>query len=412
MQNGPLTGLRVVEVTQGATGAFCAMQLADLGADVVKVEALEGDKTRGIGPPSCDGPSELFLWLNRNKRSAALDVTTEKGQEILRRLATRADIFLEDLGPDRAEQFALDYETLAGLNRQLVYAAISPYGEKGPLKNRRDAELVVQAMADYTGSLGSIDAPPVRVGADVATVNTAIFAFQAIMAALLQRARTREGQRVSVSMLGSLLHMRGVMWTAMSNPDDWFGFYCDTYTRAPDYSYQTKDHPILFSLGKGTSEDFDQLLIELDMLDVLDDPRFAGSGRETVNVGRYGPEVRDRWEKAFADKTADELMEIFRRRGGNAALVCDYELLDTDPQVRELGIITEVPLGEEGASIRAVGSPWTFSKTPGRSAHSTPPLLGQHTDEVLAEVGYRPDEIAQLVHDGQVITNGGSGPSR
>ena len=200
-----------------------------------------------------------------------------------------------------------------------IYCSISPFGEDGPLRDAPGSELVVQAMAEYTASLGRIGDPPVRVGADVASLNTGIFATQAILAALFHRIRTGEGQRVAVSEFGSLLHMRGIMWHSMSDPDDWYGFHLDHYTKPPDYGYQTKNGALYFILRRGSSEDWDRLVMELGMEEALADPRFDDYGRAATSIGRYATEVKPIWEKAFAQSNArgdDRSGEEYRRRRG------------------------------------------------------------------------------------------------
>src|SRR3954471_6676111 len=210
--SGALSGFTIVDLTQGLCGPFGSMRLGDAGAEVIKIEPLSGDSARGMGPPFIGNESAVYLSLNRNKKSLALDLQKPEGQDIVRRLGAQADVFLEDLGPGEAEKLGLGYEDLQKLNPKLVYCSISAFGEAGPLRDLPGAELVIQAMADYTNSLGRIGEPPVRLGTDVASLNPGIFASQAVTAALFHRVRTGEGQRVAVSMLGTLLHMRGIMW--------------------------------------------------------------------------------------------------------------------------------------------------------------------------------------------------------
>ncbi|MCE2488052.1 MAG: CoA transferase, partial [Desulfurellaceae bacterium] len=225
--SGALAGYRILDLTQGLCGPFGAMRLGDAGAEIVKLEPLDGDASRTMGPPFVGQDSAVFLSLNRNKKSLALDIRTAEGRAIIRRLVARADALIADLAPDEAEELGLDYAALQERNPQLVYCAVSAFGDKGPLRNLPGAELVIQAMADYTNSLGRIGEPPVRLGTDVASLSTGVFVSQAVTAGLFHRLRTGQGQRVSVSMLGTLLHMRGIMWTSMTDPDDWYGFHLD-----------------------------------------------------------------------------------------------------------------------------------------------------------------------------------------
>lgn len=391
---GALSGYRIIDLTQGLCGPFGSMRLGDAGAEIVKIEPLDGDASRTMGPPFIGDESAVFLSLNRNKKSLALDIQTAEGQEIVRRLATQADVVLEDLGIGEAEKLGLGYADVQPLNPKLVYCAVSAFGEKGPLRNLPGAEFVIQAMADYTNSLGQIGDPPVRLGTDVASLSTGVFISQAVTAGLFHQLCQGEGQRVSVSMLGTLLHMRGIMWTSMTDPDDWYGFHLDNYTKPPDEGYKTKDGHVFFSLRRGSSEDWDRLLISLGMEEYLADPRFDGFGREATGVGRYVSEVKPIWEKAFATKTNDEIVRLIHAYQGDAVPFTNYPSLLNHPQVQELDVVREIEHPTAG-TFETIGPVWRFSDTQA-AVQSPPPTLGQHTDEILAGLGYSSADIQQL----------------
>lgn len=391
---GALSGFTIVDLTQGLCGPFASMRLGDAGAEVIKVEPLTGDSARTMGPPFIGEESAVFLSLNRNKKSLALDVTQPEGQDIVRRLITKADVVLEDLEPGAAEKLSLGYDDLQKLNPKLVYCTISAFGEEGPLRNLPGAELVVQAMADYTNSLGRIGEPPVRLGTDVASLNTGIFASQAVTAALFHRARTGEGQRVTVSMLGTLLHMRGIMWTAMSDPDDWYGFHLDHYTKPPDHGYKTKTGQVYFGLRRGNSEDWDRLMISLGLEEYMDDPRFAGFGREATSIGRFAAEVKPIWERAFKEMTNEEVVRVVHEFNGDAVPFMDYPSLFEHPQVQALNIVQEIDHPTVGR-FKTIGPVWRFSDTAAK-VRNPPPTLGQHTEEILTTLGVSHMEIQRL----------------
>jgi crotonobetainyl-CoA:carnitine CoA-transferase CaiB-like acyl-CoA transferase len=395
---GALDGLKVVDITQGACGPFASQLMAYSGADVVKVEPPEGDYARYWGPPFIGGESAVFLALNRHKRSVALNLATAEGREILAALLGGADVFLEDLGPGGLASLGIEP---GKANPRLIHCSISAFGEEGPLKDLAGSELVIQAMSDYWGSLGAIGEPPERLGADVANINTAIFAFDAVLAALFHRARTGVGQRVAVSMYGTLLHMRGIMWAAQTDPDDWYGFHCDTYVKPRDHGYRTKDRPIYFSLRRMDEESWVRLLAELNLLDrVIEDPRFWEGGREAVGTGRYAHEVKPIWEEAFKDRSSAELIELLSAYGAEAVPVNDYESLFAHPQVETLGIVDEVNDPERGP-YRVLLPPW-YLEGLGIRRDGKAPALGEHTREVLRELGYGEEEVARLEAAGVV----------
>jgi crotonobetainyl-CoA:carnitine CoA-transferase CaiB-like acyl-CoA transferase len=234
----------------------------------------------------------------------------------------------------------------------------------------------------------------------VANTNTAIFAFQAIVGALFHREKTGEGQRVAVSLLGSLLHMRGIMWHALTDPDDWFGFHVDNYTKPPDEGHQTKTGPVHFGLRRGSTEDWDRLMLSLGLAEYINDPRFAHFGREATSVGRYAHEVKPVWEEAFKDLTREEVIELIHSYGGDAVPVTDYPTIIAHPQVQAIEAVTEVEHPSAGTftTIRPV---WRFSDTPA-TIQGPPPTLGQHTDEILKGLRLSREEIQRLRASGVI----------
>ena len=383
--SGPLAGVRVIELSRGVAGALCGMQLADAGADVVAIEPAEGSELRRMGPPFTGEDSALFATVGRGKRSVCLDLESEDGRRRARQLIEGADVLVQALGLAEANRLGLDYDTLRASCPRLIYAQITGYGEQGPMAELEGSELVAQAMADYTGSLGSLHEPPLRLGADVACNGAAVFAVQGIMAALLERERSGQGQCVATDLLGNLLHLRGNMWASMGNPDDWYGFHLDTYVKPEEYGYQTKTRPINFSLGRGNTEQWDQLLITLNMLDALEDERFADFGRDAAGIGRYAHEVKHMWEQAFANMTAEEVIDLIHQCGGNAVPLNDYESVVAHPQIGELKMV-DIIRQRDGSELRTIAPPAKLSETP-CAIQGRAPALGEHSREVLREAG-------------------------
>ncbi len=382
---GPLHGYRVVEIAEGVAGPYTAMSLGDAGADVVKIEPPHGDRSRGWAP-SLDSDSSVFRTLNRSKRGIVLDWSSGQDIETARRLLAQADVAVVDkygLPPE------LGWERLNAPG--LVYCAISGFGPQGPWADRPASELGTQMASEATSSLGNLGEPPVRHGSDIGSVFAANNAIQAICAALYARddsdpSNPTGGQRVEVSLFGSLIAMRSTLWVALSNPDEWWGFHLDSYVKPPDHGYQCRDLPIYFSLARIRGQGFESLIDELDMGWVRDHPdydrlRTDGAG----GAGRYSAELKPLWERGFANFDADQVMEIVERHGGWAFPMHDYERLSQDPQVDAVGAIINLEQNN-GSLMRQVAPPWDFEGTPVPTPTRPAPALGEHQDEVLAEL--------------------------
>ena len=389
-----LADLLVVEVSQGVAGPYASLLLAESGADVVKIEPLPGDRSRAFAGPSVNGSSAVFAALNRNKRSLALDVGSADGRQVLRELIATADVLIRDVPGD------VDLGE-SGSDRT-VDCVISPFGLEGPLSQAPGEELVVQAMAAIPRLIGDPGQEPFKYGPDVAQTCTGIMAFNGILAALFGRAMTGQGQRVDISMYGTLLHLQGALWSAMTNPDEWYGSHCEAYTKQAEHGYQTKNGNIYFNLYRGDEEQFNMLLIELGLEESIADPRFEMGGREAVGIGRYAYELKGVWEGAFRDKTKEEVAELLSRYDALATPVNDYTMLEAHPQMEALGLIDEVG-PSNGAGYRALKAPWTVEGEPGPEAIAAP-LLGQHSEEVLAQMLSYPAERIEALERERVVT--------
>ena len=389
---GPLAGYRVVEIAEGVAGPHTTRLLADAGADVVKIEPPHGDRSRGWAPSigGDDGDdSPLFREMNRNKRGIVLDWRSGEDVETARRLLAQTDVAVVDKFGLPAE---LRWEALHSPG--LIYCAISGFGPKGPWADRPASEIGTQMASEATSSLGSIGEPPVRHGSDIGSVFAANNAIQAICAALYARddsdpANPTGGQRVEVSLFGSLIAMRSTLWVALSNPDEWWGFHLDSYVKPPDHGYQCRDLPIYFSLARIRGEFFDSMIDELGMEWARDHPdydklRTDGAG----GAGRYAAELKPLWERGFANHDAERVIEIVEHHGGWAFPMHDYERLCQDPQVEAVGAVIDVEQGD-GTVMQQIAPPWDFEGTPVSMTMRPAPGLGQHQDEVLAELAAR-----------------------
>ena len=396
---GALEGIVIVDITQGLAGPYCSMLLSDAGAEVIKVEPPTGDTARGYGAAYRGDDAAPFVEFNRNKRSVALDIERPEGMDALRKLIATADVLLTDLGPARAAALHLDYPSVEAISGRVVQCNITPFGERGPMANQPGAEIVIQAMAEYTESLGTMGEPPVRLGTDVGNINTGGQALQGIVAALFMRERTGDGQLVTVNMLNTLMHLRGMMWASHSEGvDEWWGFHQDTYIKPADHGYETKDGYVFLTAGQGTlsEESLHALTKKIGIDDkVYEDPRWAGNGVGVIGgSSRFGWQVKPIWNDALRKFTTREVIDLFDEAGANAFPMNDYAMLFADPQVQEIQMVQELTDPVIG-SYQTLGSPWLFKKTPA-SPRTPAPALGQHTDEVLAQAGYSAADIARL----------------
>jgi formyl-CoA transferase len=380
---GPLAGYRVVEIAEGVAGPYTAMSLADAGADVVKVEPPQGDRSRTWSPSMEGGDSPLFRALNRNKRSVVLDWSSDGDLETARRLLSQADVAVVDkfgLPPE------LGWERLGAPG--LVYCAISGFGPKGPWADRSTSEIGAQMASEATSSLGVLGEEPVRHGSDIGSVFAANHAIQAICGALFARddsdpTNPTGGQRVEVSLFGSLIAMRSTLWVALSNPDEWWGFHLDSYVKPPDHGYQCRDLPIYFSLARIRGDAFESLIDELDMSWARDHPEYEKLRTDGAGgAGRYAAELTPLWERGFAKFDAEQVIEIVERHGGWAFPMHDYERLSKDPQVEAVGAIIDVEQ-DDGSTMRQIAPPWDFEGTPVSMTMRPAPGLGEHQSEVL-----------------------------
>lgn len=379
-RGGPLVGLRVVDLTQGYVG-YCGMLFADLGAEVLKVEPPEGDYLRRLGPPfiaddSGADDSAAFAGANRGKKGIVLDWRVSAAdRERLEQLVDGADILLSDLYPDEAESLGLDYESLGRVHPNVIYCAITPFGDEGPYRNRRATELEIQGMAGDWRYLGSLKEAPLRIGVPFAAITSSILAFQGAVAALLCRLHTGEAQKVSVSQLGCLLSMQTIMFCSESEPDEWIG-HCLAVYRSPARGLKTKDRAVLWGFMDGQSG-FRSFYARLGLSQLLDDARLGSTDVDRREQERLmGPVLED----AMKDKTVDEVIALVKECGGHAVPYHTFSSLSRDLQAIEMGMIAEASHPIRGP-METIGLPWEFSESQPRLVGA--PLLGEHTDEVL-----------------------------
>jgi len=375
------------------SGPYCTMQLADMGARVIKIERPDGgDDTRHWGPPFLNGESTYFLSINRNKESVTLDFKTSRGRAVLNRLLSRADVLVENFRPGTLGRQGLDYPSLSAAHPRLIYASISGYGHTGPRAQEPGYDAVLQGEGGLMSLTGAADGPPFRLGVAVADIVTGLFAVQGILLALVARQQSGRGQHVDVAMLDSvaalLTYQAGIVFATGQSPGRLGNRHPSI---APYDTFDTADGPIVLAVG---NDDQWQRFCQAAALDhAASDPRFL------TNAGRvqHGEALRSLLAPVMRSRTRADWTARLVAAGVPAGPVRPVNEALADPQLAAREMLTRLTHAAAG-DITVLGVPVKLSETPG-GVRSAPPILGEHTDSVLAELGYDAAEIASLRHE-------------
>lgn len=387
----PLRGVRVVDMSRFLVGPFCTQMLADMGAEVIKIEPLPGgDPMRAAGSEDWGGENLFFLARNRNKQSLALDIKQDAGREVLYRLIKTADVFIENFRPGAADKLGVGYEQLTRHNPQLIYCAVSGYGQEGPERERPGQDLLIQAFSGLVSITGWDDGPPTTVGTFVADMVGAFHCAYGIAIALLGRERLGLGQKLEVSLLDSLLALQAMEGTSYLNTGELPKKAGAGHGIAPAPYRIFEAQGGAFALVAPSQAWWQRLCKVPELQDICADPRFAS--RESRGV--HSDALNALLEKRFRDKSAADWLARFAEYDVLAAPVHTYAEVFNDPQVIHNGMIISQQHPKAG-SIRTLGIPVKLTRTPGHTG--TPaPLFGQHTDAVLAGLGYTEAEVERL----------------
>ncbi len=391
----PLEDLQVVDLTRALAGPYCTMMLADLGARVVKVETPDGgDDTRGWGPPFYNGESAYFLSINRNKQSLTLNLKDPRGRDLLLRLVRRADVLVENFRPGTMDRLGLGYAAVHEIAPRVVYCSISGFGQTGAYRQRAAYDLIVQGMGGIMGITGEPDGAPMRVGVAIADICAGMFAAYGILAALRVRERTGAGQWVDASMLDGqvawMTYMAANYFATGKNPPRVGSAHLNLVPYQP---FPTRDGFVNVAVG---SEGLWYKFCEALAIPIAGDPRFATNADRVANRAV----LLDLLFPVFARRTTAEWVERLLQSGVPAGPIYRMSEVMEDEQVRDRAMVVEVEHPKAGR-VRVNGVPLKFSETPG-GVVSPPPMLGEHSEVVLREVGCSADEIAGLRRDGVV----------
>ena len=392
----PLSGVKVMDLTQIMAGPYCTMMLADMGADVLKVEKPNGgDDTRRMGPPFIEGESAAFLGINRNKRSIVIDLRSDAGREIAQRMARASDVLVQNFRPGALERMGLGYEQVCEINPAIVYCTISGFGSTGPYALRGGFDLVAQGMSGLMSVTGHPGGPPTKVGVPVTDLNAGSFAAIGILTAYINRLRTGRGQHVDTSLLeGGVAYTfweSAIYFATGQSPSPKGSAH---QLNAPYQAFKTADGHV--NIGAANQATWERLCAAIGRDDLLNDPRFAEPRLRMDNLDALVATLQD----TFARRTSDEWLADLDTAGVPAGPIYDIEAVYADPQVqaREMRVETEHPIA---GRVSGIGIPVKLSDTPG-TVRRPAPTLGQHTDEALSELGYDDAEIAALRGDGVV----------
>jgi crotonobetainyl-CoA:carnitine CoA-transferase CaiB-like acyl-CoA transferase len=387
----PLRHLRVLDVSQVMAGPFCGMLLGDMGADVIKVEPPgSGDQTRRAMGFKLKGSDSLgFINMNRNKRSIVLNLKTAAGREVFYRLVKTADVLIENYRPGAAARLGIDYPTLKAINPRLIYASISGFGQTGPWSQRPGFDLIAQAMGGIMSITGYPDGPPAKSGVPVADIGCALFALYAILSAYIGLDERGEGQHIDASLFEAALAFSiwdiSEFWGTGKVPQK-----LGTANRmsAPYQAVRATDG--YFVMGANSDKLWRSLCQLLQRSELLEDPRFASISDRLANRAILIEEL----EKTFITKSVDDWVDQLLAVGIPAGPIYNYaQALDSE-HARHRKMVMEIDHPVEG-KVRSIGFPVKMSSTPQRVRRS-PPLLGQHNEEILSELGLTQDTLERL----------------
>ena len=393
----PLFGMVVLDLSQILAGPVCGMMLADMGADVIKVEKPDGgDDNRRAGPPFIGGQGAGFMAANRNKRSLALNLRDESGRQVFERLLERADVVVENFRPGVMERLGIGYERLSKLKPSLIYCSISGHGGTGPYKDRGGFDLIAQGMSGLMSITGVPDGVPVKVGVPITDISAGILAANGVLCAYIHAQKTGQGQLVDTSLLEA-----GIAYTIWESS----GYFADGdipgplgsahRVLAPYQALRTSDGYI--NIGAANQRTWEQLCRAIGQEELIEDQRFKEPGDRKAREG----ELADLLEETFRGESTAYWLEAFEKVGMVAGPINDISQVYEDPQViaREMKVDLEDP---DLGTLHNIGIPVKLSATPGRIRRRAP-MLGEHSWEILTESGFAEKEIEELFGSGVVV---------
>jgi crotonobetainyl-CoA:carnitine CoA-transferase CaiB-like acyl-CoA transferase len=391
---GPLAGLRVIELAHVMAGPVCGLMLADMGASVIKVEKSTGDDTRRSIPPAIKGEAAPFMMMNRNKRGIVLDLKQPAGAEALRRLVRNGDVLIENYRADTLPGLGLGYDALASLNPRLIYASITGFGRTGPMADQGGFDLVAQGMSGLMAITGEGPGrPPVKVGAPVCDITAGLLLTMGVLAALANRERTGRGQMVDTSLFEAgvtLTYWQSAIALATGTSPGPMGSAHPL--NAPYQAFETADGWV--NIGAANQNTWLGMLRALGAMHLAEDPRFETGKTRMIHLDALITTLAP----LFRPLTTADVLARMQAEGVPAGPVLSVQQMLAHPQTHARGMVPTVQHPVAGA-VQTIGLPIKFSATPG-GVQDAAPLLGQHTREVLSELGYATADIARMLDTG------------
>ena len=395
---GPLAGLKVVELAHIMAGPVCGLMLADMGAGVIKVEKIPGgDDSRRFLPPAIEGESAAFMMMNRNKRGIALDLKHPAGKDVLRRLLADADVLIENYRSDTMAKLGFSYEELCKSNPGLIYCALSGFGRTGPYAELGGFDLIAQGMSGLMSITG--EGPgrqPVKSGAPVTDITAGILAAMGVLAAYVHRLRTGEGQMVDTSLFeAGITHTYWQSAIALATGIAPGPMGSAHPLNGPYQAFEANDGWL--TVGAGNQANWLRMLEAMELRGLADDPRFVDNAARMKDLAA----LVDILAARFRQRSVAEWLARFAKVGVPAGPVLDVKQMHDDPQTKARDMLVEVEHRNAG-SVKTIGLPIKFSATPGKVARAAP-VLGEHSRAILAEHGYSATEIDGLAAERAVL---------
>ena len=390
----PLSGIKVVDLGRFIAGPYCTMKLGDMGAEVIKVETPgRGDDSRALGPPFLEGEAAYYLSFNRNKKSITLNLREEKGKEILRRLISEADVLVENFRIGVTEQMGLTYKDVKKIKEDIIYCSITGYGHNSPYREKPSFDVMIQGEAGLMSVTGFPDGPPQRVGVAIADILGGFHAVEGILLALLVRHKTGLGQFVDVSLMDSIIAIltyQAGNFLATGDVPQRVGNRHPMIT--PYESFETSDGYVIFAVGNQRL--WENFIKVLGREDLNEDSRFA----DMKARNQHPAELKEILEGITRGKKTDEWVKIMEDAGVSCGRIRTIDQVLSDPHVDAREMVLEIEHPKAGM-IKLTGVPVKLSLTPGEVT-AAPPTLGQHTDQILEEIGYSNVDIVNFREKG------------